>query len=657
MLLSLLAMPIPGAAAADPARRATIRALVEAAAADRYGEADRLAEGLKEPALAAYVTWRRLRDQDGREPFDAYRAFLDARPGWPERDTLQARAEAQLDGSIADAAVIAFFAERRPQTQRGRLRLARALQATGRLEEAAAVARQAWQRGGFSESDEREMLDAFGKVLRPEDHRRRMDELLWDREWTAARRLAPFLSSEAKAVMAARIALQGSAKNADALWRAVPAGSRADPGLAFDRLRWQDKRGNAEAVRTILGQKRTQLGRPDEWWTVRQRAIRERIDAKDWKTAYALASGHQMRADDKGYPDAEWLAGWLALRFLDSPQLALPHFERMWEVVSSPISRARGAYWAGRAAAAQGKDRTAHHWYRRAADHPTAFYGQLAAVELGFVPDLPGADLPVPGPKLAAELRGRDVARVAELLCGAGLADAAVPFLARLTSDTLAKPTELRVALDIAEDCGRLDVAIRAARNATRDGPVPSAASFPLPRLAELARPSRPSPEPALVLAVTRQESQFYPGAVSAAGALGLMQLMPATARTVARGLGLPYSRDRLLNNPDYNIRLGRDYLQDQIQSFGEVAMAVAAYNAGPKRVREWLDTFGDPRGKGTQAMVDWLELIPFAETRNYVQRVLEGRNVYRLLLPEARLRGAARGHPFAPFGEIRPPA
>jgi soluble lytic murein transglycosylase len=220
----------------------------------------------------------------------------------------------------------------------------------------------------------------------------------------------------------------------------------------------------------------------------------------------------------------------------------------------------------------------------------------------------------------------------------------------------LSRPAELQRAIDLASRCGRLDAAVRAARTATRDGPVPSAASFPLPDLDELVRPQGNDPEPALVLAVTRQESQFHQHAVSSAGALGLMQLMPATARTVARGLGLPFSRERLLNNPGYNIALGRDYLRDQIQSFGEVAMAVAAYNAGPSRVRDWLERYGDPRGKGTEAMLDWLELIPFAETRNYVQRVLEGRNVYRMLLPEAKLRGAARPHPFAPFGQARPP-
>ncbi|HET6469874.1 MAG TPA: lytic transglycosylase domain-containing protein, partial [Geminicoccaceae bacterium] len=344
--------------------------------------------------------------------------------------------------------------------------------------------------------------------------------------------------------------------------------------------------------------------------------------------------------DGTSFAEAEWLAGWLALRFVKQPEAALGHFERMAERVRTPISRGRAAYWAGRAAAALGRRDAAARWYQVASAQPTSFYGQLAAANLGLDLRPQAGSGASPTAEQRRRFRGRDTARLALLLCELGEYERAGVFLTKLAGDAVADAVENELVYELGQACRRPELLLRAARAATREGDVDIRATFPVPAVPGFLERVKGRPEPALLLAVARQESLFDPRAKSSAGALGMMQLMPATAKAMAKELGVGFAEHKLLADPEFNVRLGGYYLGRQIARFdGEEVLAIAAYNAGPSRVSQWLQQNGDPRGKGVEQLVDWIERIPFSETRNYVQRVLEGRSVYRLVLQDGNTR------------------
>jgi soluble lytic murein transglycosylase len=477
------------------------------------------------------------------------------------------------------------------------------------------------------------ILERYGGHLRRQDHEQRLDRLLWDGAAGAARRMLPLVDARRRALAEARLALQAGGKPADRAIRRMSAEVAADPGVVFERIRLERRRGRHGTARALLLSVRQEPTRPDAWWAERGYHARAALDARDAGTAYRLAAGHRL-PEGAAMAEAEWLAGWLALRFLDRPGDALRHFERLFEGVSTPLSRSRAAYWAGRAAAAAGRPEEARGWLERASRWPATWYGQLAAAELGRTPALHHGPPPIE-PALRQAFAGKELVRLAEAFCRAGVATEAGPPIRRLAEEAENDPARLSLALELAVRCGRLDLATALGRGPVRDGRVDPLLAFPVPRLDGFLGSPSGEPEPALLLAVARQESQFDPRAVSPAGARGLMQLMPATARAVARELAIAYRPEALLAEPAFNLRLGAHYLGRQLERFGEPALALAAYNAGPGRVEAWLAQYGDPRGRGRHALVDWIERIPFRETRNYVQRVLEGAEVYRRLLAE----------------------
>jgi len=628
--LALLSAALGGHAfaAGDPA---LVRAVVAAADRRDWTAAEAAALRTGEPALVAWVTWRRLREGEA-DDFATYRAFLDERPDWPDAARLQARAEELLDPGLPAADVLRFFTDRPPRTRIGRLRLAEALLAAGRLEEGREALRRSWIADDHPVADERTILERWGGHLRRQDHEARLDRLLWDGAGGAARRMLPLVGARKRAVGEARLALQAGGKLADRALRHMSAEVAADPGVVFERIRYERRRGRHGAARALLLSVRDEPGRPDAWWAERGHYARAALDAGDAVTAYRLAAGHRL-SEGSAMAEAEWLAGWLALRRLDRPVDALAHFERLFERVSTPLSRSRAAYWAGRAAAAAGRAELARGWFERASRWATTWYGQLAAAELGRRAALAGGPFAI-DPAVRRAFATDELVRLAEAFCRAGVTAEAGPPIRRLAERGETDPARLTLALELAIRCGRLDLATALGRAPVREGRVDPLLAFPVPRLDGFLR-SEGEPEPALLLAVARQESQFDPWAVSPAGARGLMQLMPATAKAVARELAIGYRAEALLAEPAYNLRLGAHYLSRQLERFGEPALALAAYNAGPGRVEAWLAQYGDPRGRGRHALVDWIERIPFRETRNYVQRVLEGAEVYRWLLAE----------------------
>ena len=597
-----------------------------AAARDNWRHAHRLARRADDPLGATILRWWDYSRPGSTASFAEIARFIDEHPDWPDQRLLQINAEAAMARGVSDAEVIAWYHWRDPVSAPGRLRYADALLARGEDERAAALVRTAWVEGSFSARELRETYRRYRSMLRREDHIARLDRLVWANYGRAARQMYRYVDEGHQLLAEARLMLRARQGGVDRAIARVPHELRDHPGLVYERLRWRRAKGRDDDARDLLRSPPRELGpRPKLWW--RERAILARRALEDGLTqhAYALAAGHSQTAAST-YSEAEWLAGWIALRFLDAPRLAFPHFVNMHGAVTMPISRARGAYWAGRAADAFDNRDGAVLWYERAAAYPATFYGQLALARIA-ARDAPLFGTAVPA-AAGATLDGHSLVAAVLFLTFLGRDYLAEPFYRRLSRLARTEADHAAVSA-LALSVGKPDQAIRAAQRAAGDGYVSVDRLFPLVDL-RFAR-NNGDLEHALVLALIRQESRFDREARSSAGALGLMQLMPRTARSVARSMGLSESSRRLTSSAAHNIALGSRYLDDLIERYdGSYLLAAAAYNGGPRNVARWIAANGDPRHDADVDIIDWIEMIPIPETRNYVQRVLEGTQVYR---------------------------
>lgn len=638
LLASALIAPAgPARAAMEPAEGATATAAAMASVARRdWAEADRLAQQAGANAALArdIVAWSRLRAGEGA--FADYAAFLARRPDWPGLPWLRARGEAAIGDDAAPDAVIAYFRDAPPQTGAGGLALIRALRAKGQAAAARGEALRMWREMTLDAPEQEALLARYAETLAPH-HAQRLDRLLWQGETDAALRMAPLVSAGWRALSAARIALRLERPGVDALIEAVPAALADDPGLAWERARWRLSNGMADRAADLVIARSVSakaLGRPAVWADARTQLARDAMRNGDHRRAYRLAAGHFLdaAADAAEFSELEWLAGFIALRKLNEPDQALRHFQAMRMAVSTPISLSRAAYWEGRAHEAAGRADAARLAYSYGAEFQSAYYGLLAAEKAGLPldPTLTAQPRPLPDWR-KADFAGSSVLRASLLLLAAGERDLARRFFLHLADGRDGADYDALAALAHLLDAP--DFAVLLAKQATFAGLILPDAYFPNPGILPegLAVPR------ALALAIARRESEFDADVISPAGARGLMQLMPGTAELMAREMGLPYSRDRLTSDPAYNARLGAGYLARLIAEFGDAPVLVAAgYNAGPGRPRDWVEALGDPRLPGVDA-VDWVEHVPFAETRNYIMRVLESLVIYR-----ARLDGAA---------------
>lgn len=618
------ALPASAAEALLSASDATLyRNAFEAADAKRWDEARRLAARASDPLPAKVLTWMELADPTGGADFATIARFVRAHPDWPNLPALRRNAEMAIGPQTDPQEIRAWFAVHPPLTGAGILHYAIALDAAGKTDELTDLVRKRWVQGGFGAREEGDILARFGRLLRQSDHLARLDRLLWDGEGAAARRLLDLVDPGHRAVAEARLALADMRPGVDALVNRVPAALADDPGLLYERMRWRRRSDQDAGAIEILLNRPAELGRPGAWWTEQHILARRALERGDYALAYRLAAGHGQK-DGVAFANAEFLAGWLALRFLNRPADALKHFTLLYEGVGSPISVSRGAYWAGRAAEALGRNDEARRWYALAARHVTTFYGLLAGEKLGEKAfRLP--DDPVVPPAASAAFLSNDMARLSRMLHQIEPArDREAVFLRRFGSNART-PAEFGAVARFALDMNRPDLAVWIAKQGVQNDVTLVEGGYPV-----IGRPRQGSPDPALVHALIRQESTFNRNAVSPAGARGLMQLMPATAQAVAGRLGIKHSVAMLTNDPDHNIRLGSTYIQEMLDRFnGSYVLAIASYNAGPGRVSQWLDRLGDPRG-GEIDVIDWIEQIPIYETRNYVQRVMEGLYVYR---------------------------
>ena len=557
--------------------------------------------------------------------------------GWPSQTLIRTRYEQALAREqAAPPQAIQLLGGSKPVSDEGTVYLAVAYRAVGRKDDAAALIRAFWRDDDFPTPIEQKIVQTFSDVLTPADHVARMDRLLYNGDPAGALRVAKLLDRDQQALAkAVSLAIKGSPKATTAL-AALPATVRNDPIVLYSRiqsLRRQSK--SAEAGRLLMSAPRDprSLIDPDAWWVERRLVSRQLIDAGDARTAYAIAAGHAGESPTM-QAEAEFHAGWYALEYLHEPGKAQGHFAAIAAISKMPLSVSRAEYWLARTADAAGDAPTAKVHYQRAASYPTTFYGELALSRLGST-RLPISQTPTPTGQAIQTFQAREFTQVIRHLTAAGYGDRATPFY-RTLADQLTDPGELALLAGMAEDSGNHQLALQIGKSAAARGLPVDALAFPTTAIPPSAKTS--SVERPVVFAIARQESAFNPQAVSGAGALGLLQLMPSTAKQVAKSVGVPYSKARLTSDPGYNAQLGAAHLGDLVDSFGgSYVMTFAAYNAGATRVAQWVKQFGDPRDPKVD-VVNWIERIPFTETRNYVQRIMENLQVYRARLGQPML-------------------
>lgn len=624
----------PPIAMRQPLSDSDAQALTSALLAARAGDGGRIRaamNSMQDPVARRIAQWALVDAAPQSMSFmeiDSARRDL---AGWPRAAGRQAAAERVIETSgMGPAAIVSWFGGGPPATAEGAMALASALRATGQSAAATDLIRSVWRTKLFDADVQRSFLARFGDVLTAEDHVRRLDALLYGPQGPAARDMLALVPADVRALGEARIALRSNAGNALALAGALPASVANDPGLAFEKLSLYRRRGQNDAAIALLGSLPATLPHEDaaaRMWRERYPLVIYALRNGDSRGAYAAAANSGVTQGGDA-ADAEFYAGWIALTRLHDAARADVHFANLQRIGSSPITQGRALYWRGRAADAGGDPVNARLYYSQAARFQTVFYGQLAAarlgstsIDLGRDPEITSAD--------RARFEGREVIRALRILAEIRATDT-FHALVLGVDDILPSAAEEALLVDLTRQYGDQTYSMKVVRAAATRGFILPERGYPL-----RSPPSGvTSPETALILGITRQESGFDPVIRSPAGAMGLMQLMPGTAALVARRLGVGYSFGQL-GDPDYNTRLGSAYLDQMIGNFsGSYVMAIAAYNAGPGRPPEWAGFCGDPRANSADP-IDFIECIPFAETRNYVMRVMEGMQVYR-----ARLNG-----------------
>jgi soluble lytic murein transglycosylase len=607
-----------------------LRSVIDLYRRGEIGAADLSASAVQDPAMKAVLEWTAIRLQPQAVGFKRIVAFMLANPDWPGQKSLRKRAEEALVSERRDGkTVLAFFADAKPETTLGKFAYAKALVADNRREEAASLVREFWRTDDFNAEIESKVLESFADVLKASDHRSRVERALFKQDYGDAQRNAGRLGEDYGKLVKARIAVERNASNAGALLDGVAKELKSDPSYLFGRAQWlrrQDK--VVEAAKLIAGMTRDPaiLANPQEWWTERRVLTRKLLDIGEQRLAYEVARDYPQ-GDSAVMIEAEFHAGWIALRFLSNPDAAKAHFAAAASVASTPISIARAAYWQGRAAEAAKED--AQPFFAKAAEQPTTYYGQLARVRLGLT------DLPVRRASLEAAppFERLRAAKAIRLLAETEARDLLFPLYKEM-AQSLTSETDLDALAAFAASQDDARALLTVGKTAVQRGFPLDNHAFPLIGVPVFELRQQGAIERPLVYAIARQESAFDPKAVSTAGAKGLMQLMPATAKATAMRAGVGWDPDRL-TDAAYNARLGATHLGDLVDDWkGSYILTIASYNAGPGNVRKWIDAYGDPRSPGIDP-VDWVERIPFYETRNYVQRVLENLQVYRSRLGE----------------------
>ena len=575
---------------------------------NRTDDATGIQGTIADPVARKLVEWAILRSDDSSIDFSRYAAFIAANPSWPSIVTLRRRAEAALWQQNAEpGTVTAFFHGELPYSAKGWFALARALSSQGDRARAQQAVSTAWRDTGFSADLEAQAREQFAGLITPSDDKARMDMRLYAEDDDAGVRAAQHLDALQLAIAKARAGVINKAANAKALLDAVPAAGQRDPGYLFSRiqfLRRNDKVAEAGRMLGTVPHDPAALGDLDQWWVERRVVARKLLDLKDFALAYAVANDATPPLNENYRGEQQFTAGWIALRFLRDPGIALAHFARIADGVVNPITLARSFYWQGRAAEAAGREQDARAYFDTAAHYPTAYYGQLARARLG----LDEVTLR-PRPAAPADLHALEVARAFEILYAVDQRDM-VAIMAADLGDKATDVAALATLGDIAAHHNDARSTLLIGKTALGHGLPLEYYAFPdfgVPEFRQIG----PAVERSVVYSIARQESAFNARVVSSANAFGLMQVTPAAARTTAKKFNVEFDQRRLLDDTVYNAQLGAAELGDDINEFhGSYILAIAAYNAGRHRIKEWIDQNGDPRDRNVDP-IDWIERIP----------------------------------------------
>lgn len=594
----------------------------------------------KDKSIYNFIQWRHLLTTGNQATFYDYMTFIQNNKHYPRISRIKYLAEQKLStDKISPKKIINWFGVDEPLSGYGMLVLGESFIQTGDSEKGIALIKRGWITAELSRASMKSLSKKYRKYLDSKDYINRADYLAWENKYWDLKRMLPYLPKDYQLLYTARQILMSKSYGVDQAIKNVPQKFKNDAGLNHDRLKWRRKRGRIDSSLEILSSiknNKDYLVRPDKWWVERAIMSRALIYKNKYETAYKVASQHSL---DKGskFAEAEWLSGWIALSFLNDPILAVDHFNNFYQNVSYPISLARGAYWLGRSYEKIGDKRQSEDWYREATKYLTTYYGQLAFLKINPSQNFELEEQANVKDEYRKYFYNKELVKITHLLNELNKDKYTKNILRHLANDNIASGSEI-LAAELATNISRYDFAIQVSKLASYEKRFHNTFNYPIISVPQYVN-GRKIPETAFILSLIRQESEFDMRANSHVGAQGLMQIMPYTAKLVAKQAKLPYSKSRLTSDPEYNINLGSHYIAGLILQYdGAYPFATAAYNAGPKRVKHWKKINKDPQKKQID-FVDWVELIPFKETRNYVQRVMENYNVYRYILEKKPIK------------------
>ena len=599
-----------------------------------------LSKKARDKSIYNFIQWRHLLTTGNQASFYDYMQFIRNNENYPRINRIKYLAEQKLStDKISPKKIVDWFKPNEPLSGFGKLILGESYIKLGNIEKGTSLIKEGWITADLNRSNMKFFRKKYKKYLNADDYIKRADYLAWENKYWDLKRMLRYLPKEYELLYTARQILMSKSYGVDQAIKNVPAKFKNDAGLNYDRLKWRRKRGRVDSSLEILfkiKKDKDYLVRPDKWWTERAIMARALIYKKKYELAYKVSSQHSLDTGPE-YAEAEWISGWIALSFLNDPILAIDHFNNFYQNVGYPISLSRGAYWLGRSYEKIGDKEQSDKWYQEAAKFLTTYYGQLAHLKI-----TPNENFELKEQqKITKEYRKyfykKDLVKIVYLLNELNKDKYTKNILKHLANDNIESGSEI-LAAELSTNILRYDFAIQISKQASYKKRFHNDFNYPIISTPKYIN-GRKIPETAFILSIIRQESEFDMRANSHAGAQGLMQLMPYTAKLVSKQAKLPYSKSRLTRDPEYNINLGSHYIAGLILEYdGAYPFAIAAYNAGPKRVKYWKKINKNPQ-KNQVDYVDWVELIKFKETRNYVQRVLENYNVYRYILEKKPIK------------------
>ncbi len=602
----------------------------------KWPNALKTAKKARDKSIYNFIQWRHLLTKGNKASYYEYKTFIDKNDDYPRIGRIKYLAEHKLStDTVSPKKIIDWFSVDEPLSGFGKMILGESYILEGNKQKGIPLIKEGWITAELSKSELRSYRKKYKKFLNADDYIKRADYLAWNNKYWDLKRLLRYLPKDYELLYNARQLLMSKSYGVDNAISKVPQKFKNDAGLNYDRLKWRRKRGRVDSsVEILLKVKNTKnyLVRPDKWWVEREIISRSLIYKKKYELAYKIASKHAL-LDGPEFAAAEWMSGWIALSFLNDPLLAKDHFENFYNNVSYPISTSRGAYWLAKTYQKLDNQTLSKQWLEEASKYLTTYYGQLAFMELN-----PNKTFELSKDmEISKDFRDyffkKDLVKTIYLLDELNEDKYTKHILRHLANDDINNGSEI-LAAELASSIDRFDFAIQIAKIASYEKRFHNTFNYPIISTPKYIN-GRKIPDTAFILSIIRQESEFDLTANSHAGAKGLMQLMPYTAKLVAKQANLPYSKSRLTKDAEYNINLGSHYIAGLILEYdGAYPFAIAAYNAGPKRVRYWKKINKNPQ-KNQINYVDWIELIKFKETRNYVQRVLENYNVYRYILEQ----------------------